>query len=152
MMKLFELNFLELLATPHSPAELASALHPRLGVAFGGPSVGAVDTLPEPATIDISETGRRAGSTSGEPDAALRARFTSSGVSVRMEDSETILEAAESAGLEPRTGCRRGVCHRCVRPLTDGVSRNSRDGTISAAGDTVRICVSTAMTDVEVDL
>ena len=69
-----------------------------------------------------------------------------------MEDSETILEAAESAGLEPRTGCRRGVCHRCVRPLTDGVSRNSRDGTISAAGDTVRICVSTAMTDVEVDL
>ena len=149
MMKLFELNFLELLATPHSPAELASALHPRLGVAFGGPSVGAMDTLTEPATIDISETGGRTGSTSGEPDSALRARFTSSGVSVRMEDSETILEAAEQAGLDLPYSCRSGICTTCTARCQEGeVVMYLPEGPLSSAatGGVVQTCVGYPVT------
>lgn len=79
-------------------------------------------------------------------------RFAQSGVSVPAGAEGLLLDLAESAGLEPTTGCRRGVCHRCTTELLSGTSTNTRDGTVGHPGDSVRICVSTATTDVELDL
>lgn len=134
---------LGMLTTPHHPADLLRALHPRLVPAGAETRTDVVADRPtepnEPGTIVL-------------PGANLAVTFTESGGTVALDEEQTLLDAAESAGLSPRTGCRRGVCHRCVVPLAAGVTRNSRDGTVAVAGDTLRICVSTAMTDVEVAL
>ncbi|MFV0316861.1 MAG: 2Fe-2S iron-sulfur cluster-binding protein [Microthrixaceae bacterium] len=133
MAKTLGTRFLEPLTSPHSPADLFAALK------FG----------PDERPVPAPQVHLR------EPDGLPRtstARFTTSDVEVDLGEGQTLLEAAEAAGLEPLTGCRRGVCRRCVRPLTSGMTLNSRDSTIGVPGDSVRICVSTAMTDVEVDL
>lgn len=86
-----------------------------------------------------------------EPD-RLMVRFAQSGVSVSAEPGGLLLDLAESAGLQPTTGCRRGVCHRCTTQLLAGTTINTRDGTAGHPGDAVRICVSTAITGVELNL
>lgn len=92
----------------------------------------------------------------GSGDAVDPGRFTvhfaKSGVSVPAEPDGLLLDLAESAGLEPTTGCRRGVCHRCTTELLSGTTTNTRDGTAGNPGDAVRICVSSATTDVELNL
>ena len=79
-------------------------------------------------------------------------RFTGSDVLATAEGDDTVLQVALDAGLDPTTGCRRGVCHRCATRLRSGSTSNSRDGTVGAAGDTIRICVSRPIVDVEVEL
>jgi ferredoxin len=59
-----------------------------------------------------------------------------------------LLEAGEAAGVLMPSGCRMGICFRCVLPLTGGSVRDLRDGQITTAaeGDTVLVqtCVSAA--------
>ena len=141
MPNLLDNPILGMLTTPHHPADLLRAVHPRLAAAAPTPTADA-----EPA-VHPSATG-----TIVLPGADLTVTFTESGGTATLAEDQTLLDAAESAGLSPRTGCRRGVCHRCVVSLDAGVTRNSRDGTVAVAGDTLRVCVSTAMTDVEVAL
>lgn len=85
-------------------------------------------------------------------DSGISVRFAVSGVGAPVRSEELLLEIAEAAGLDPTTGCRRGVCHRCSTRLLSGETVNNRDGTVGRAGDSVRICVSTARTDVELEL
>lgn len=119
---------------------------------------------PEPIDLRPAHTDSRAGGSEsradlvdvGSDDAVGPGRctvhFARSGVSVPAEPDGLLLDLAESAGLEPTTGCRRGVCHRCTTQVLSGTTANTRDGTAGNAGDTVRICVSTATTDVELNL
>ncbi len=65
----------------------------------------------------------------------------------------SLLEALEAAGVQPKFGCRRGICNRCsctrVRgSTTDMVSGASSD----APGEPVRICINRATSDLELDL
>jgi stearoyl-CoA 9-desaturase NADPH oxidoreductase len=83
-------------------------------------------------------------------------RFARSGVEVA-NDGRSILEQAEAAGIRPAHGCRRGICHTCVVPRSSGCVRVLGDGTAEAtaadvAGTPVRICVTAADGDVELDL
>lgn len=39
---------------------------------------------------------------------------------VEVKDGQTILEAADEAGLELRSGCRQGQCTSCTGKLLDG--------------------------------
>ena len=64
---------------------------------------------------------------------------------------ETILELLERNGEHPAVGCRRGVCRRCVTPLTSGRARDHRDERYVDAGTHVRICVSAPVTDVTLE-
>jgi ferredoxin len=106
------------------------------------PVVG-VDAVSNPAVRGGRDTTRADGFT---------VHFARSGVSVPAGSDGLLLDLAESAGLEPTTGCRRGVCHRCTTELLSGTSTNTRDGTVGHPGDSVRICVSTATTDLELNL
>lgn len=79
--------------------------------------------------------------------------FSASGSSTESDGTDTLLDLAESAGLTPLSGCRMGVCRRCVVPLRSGTVRDLRDGrTESSPGTHVQICVSAAVGDVDVEL
>jgi ferredoxin-NADP reductase len=88
------------------------------------------------------------------PDApaAGRITFRRSGIDVD-NDGQPLLSQAEAAGLRPQSGCRMGICHTCTRRKIHGVVRNVTTGTLSTDDDeSVRICVSAPVGDVEIDL
>lgn len=81
-----------------------------------------------------------------------RLTFASSSTSVT-SDGRPVLDQAEQAGLRPASGCRMGICHTCVCPLTSGAVRDVLTGDItSTPGEAIRICVSAPLGDVVVDL
>jgi len=81
-----------------------------------------------------------------------RVSFADSGIDV-VDDGRPLLEQAESAGLNPESGCRMGICHTCTRRKTSGVVRNLTSGAVSTAQDEdVQICVSVPVGDVDISL
>ena len=91
--------------------------------------------------------------TAGLDATATRLSFTRSQVQVDADGRTSLLLLAERAGLRPAHGCRRGLCHSCEAPLRKGTVRDLRTGmTTVATGTCVQLCVSAAVTDVEVDL
>ncbi|WP_343574976.1 ferredoxin reductase [Mycobacterium sp.] len=81
-----------------------------------------------------------------------RVTFSGSAVEVT-DDGRSLLEQAESAGLNPASGCRMGICHTCTRRKTSGVVRNLTSGAVSTAPDEhVQICVSVPVGDVDIAL
>lgn len=78
--------------------------------------------------------------------------FTRSG-KLAVGDGRCLLELAEQAGLQPRFGCRMGICRMCTTRKTAGRVRNLRSGEISrAAEEDIQICVSAPAGDVELAL
>ena len=78
--------------------------------------------------------------------------FTESKVDV-VDDGRSILEQAETAGLNPTNGCRMGICHTCTRKKISGPVKNLITGTVSAAPDeNIQICVTAPCGDVQIDL
>ena len=81
-----------------------------------------------------------------------RVTFADSAIEVT-DDGRSLLEQAESAGLNPANGCRMGICHTCTRRKTNGVVRNLTSGAVSTApNEDVQICVSVPVGDVDVAL
>ncbi len=82
-----------------------------------------------------------------------RVRFARSGIEVQSDGTVPLLQLAEDAGLAPRHGCRMGICHTCVVPVTSGATVDLRDGHVRRdPGDFVQICVSAPCGDLEIDL
>lgn len=79
-------------------------------------------------------------------------RFGRSGTETA-NDGKPVLHQAEAAGLRPPSGCRMGICHTCVCPLTAGAVQDLTTGeVVSSPGTDIRICVSAPLGDVEVEL
>ncbi|MGV1007722.1 MAG: ferredoxin reductase [Dermatophilaceae bacterium] len=74
--------------------------------------------------------------------------FTTNGRVVEADGATPILDAAEDAGVLMPSGCRMGICFRCVLPLREGAVRDLRTGELTYAvpDDPVKIqtCVSAA--------
>lgn len=98
-----------------------------------------------PRSIDLRAPGG-----DGTPTRAV-AWFTRSSLTAEVEGG-TVLEAAESVGLCPPTGCRQGICHTCTTRLVAGEVIDRDHGVRSGAGEHIRLCVSLPLGDVEVDL
>ena len=65
----------------------------------------------------------------------------------------SLLEALEAQGLNPRSGCRMGICHTCVCTRHSGSTQDTLRGDISSESDmAVRLCVSRATSDLSLDL
>jgi len=65
---------------------------------------------------------------------------------------QSLLLAAENAGLTPRFGCRRGICRSCVCQKHSGRVRNLVTQQVSGPGqELIALCVSTPITAVELD-
>lgn len=92
-----------------------------------------------------------AGASSSAPGG--RVTFTRSGVAVDSDGATTLLAAGEAAGALLPSGCRAGICRRCVAPLREGVVRDIRTGDVCGVpGDVIQTCVSVAAGPVEVEL
>jgi stearoyl-CoA 9-desaturase NADPH oxidoreductase len=66
--------------------------------------------------------------------------------------SETLLVAGEQAGFAIKHGCRQGICHECTCRLQHGAIKDLTTGElITGEGQTVRLCVTTALSDVQLE-
>lgn len=66
---------------------------------------------------------------------------------------QSLLEAAEVAGLKPRFGCRRGICMSCQCRKRSGTVKNLLTGQLSSPGDElIQLCISTPQSAVELAL
>ncbi|HET9656740.1 MAG TPA: ferredoxin reductase [Kineosporiaceae bacterium] len=74
--------------------------------------------------------------------------FARSGRTVTTDGTTTLLTAGEAAHVPLPSGCRMGICFRCVVPLAEGAVRDTRDGTLTTAepggAGYVQTCVSSA--------
>jgi ferredoxin-NADP reductase len=65
----------------------------------------------------------------------------------------TLLESAETAGLQPKFGCRAGLCRTCLCQKRSGRVRNLLTGLVSSQPDEwVQLCVAVAESDLELVL
>ncbi len=85
-------------------------------------------------------------------DRGGRVTFAASGLVAEASPGTTLLDLAESIGLQPPTGCRMGICHTCTTPLVAGVARDVHTDRLSDAGACVRICSSVPAGDLTLDL
>lgn len=78
------------------------------------------------------------------------ATLTKSGTEAEVAEGQSILDAGEAAGALMPSGCRMGICHTCVVPLTSGTVVNLQTGeTIEGEGQEIQTCICTAAGDVE---
>lgn len=88
-----------------------------------------------------------------DPGAAEPVQAGRSGTTFVAEGGQTLLEAAEAAGLRPAYGCRIGVCHTCKCRKVSGVVEDVRDGRLySEPGEMIQLCVTTARSPVTLEL
>ena len=65
---------------------------------------------------------------------------------------QTLLIAGETAGFVLKHGCRQGICHECTCRLRSGSVRDMTSGArIDGQGQPIRLCVSTAMSDLDIE-
>lgn len=77
-------------------------------------------------------------------------QFVRSGIEVKA--SGNLLETAEAAGLKPKHGCRRGICHECKAHKKTGSVRNILNGQVTQGEENIQLCVSEAIGRVEVEI
>ncbi len=81
--------------------------------------------------------------------------FAKTGNAIEADGATPLLDAAEAAGVLMPSGCRMGICFRCVLPLREGAVRDLRSGDVTTAvpGDGVAIqtCISAAAGSCEID-
>jgi len=66
---------------------------------------------------------------------------------------QSLLEAAEAAGLQPRFGCRRGICRTCQCRKRSGTVSNIVTGQVSGPGEElIQLCISTPRSAIELAL
>ncbi len=66
---------------------------------------------------------------------------------------QSLLEAAESHGLNPKNGCRRGICMSCQCWKKSGVVHNHiTDKPSSDGAEWIQLCISTPLSHVQLDL
>lgn len=75
-----------------------------------------------------------------EADLGGEIEFGETGMTVTSSGTTTILEAAESCGVNLVHGCRMGICRTCVTPITDGMAVDLRDGASYGPGEQIRTC------------
>ena len=64
-----------------------------------------------------------------------------------------LLVEAERAGLNPRYGCRMGICRTCQCVKLNGTVENLRTGAVSSEpGEQVQLCISRARSDLVLDV
>ena len=64
-----------------------------------------------------------------------------------------LLLEAENAGLQPRYGCRRGICRTCSCRKRSGSVENLLTGAVSSQADQwIQLCISVARSDLDLEL
>ncbi|HET8869979.1 MAG TPA: 2Fe-2S iron-sulfur cluster-binding protein, partial [Aquabacterium sp.] len=100
--------------------------------AFSPPALGlAADEAARPVQITLAQSGR----------------------TVTVSSKEALLPALEAHGLPIPYGCRMGICHTCSCNKVSGTTRDLQNGLDQdEPHSAVRLCVSSASTDLTLDL
>jgi ferredoxin-NADP reductase len=100
-----------------------------------------------------SAGGASPGNGAAASEGAHKLSFTWSRVRAEGDARTSLLVHAERAGLRPKHGCRRGICHACEAKLDKGVVRDLRTGmTTVGTGACIQLCVNAPVSSVEVVL
>lgn len=87
------------------------------------------------------------------PGTPVQVRFADSGSSFTTQGTAPLLVQAERAGLAPKHGCRIGICRSCQCVKTSGTVENLQTGALSSTpNELIRLCISTARSDVALAL
>lgn len=87
------------------------------------------------------------------PGEKVTVTFSNSHTAATTDQPGTLLDMAEEAGLKPTAGCRMGICYTCKCTKKSGQVRNVLTGEISSADEEdIQICVSTPVSNVEIEL
>src|SRR5690606_34701985 len=79
--------------------------------------------------------------------------LVASGRTVMVPKGQPLLHALEAQGINPTHGCRMGICKTCVCIKTAGTSQDLLTGVQdSEASDALRICTSSARSDLKLEL
>lgn len=139
-------ELVDALCAPHGVDRYLELVDPSWTVRTDRPTASAGDRR-GPDHVALVPPLRKA------DDGAPAVTFTRTGTTTSAPAEATLLEAAEAAGLEPRFRCRRGICGTCTVTKSAGTVRNLDTGDLSSDGpEPIRICVSVAAGDVEIDL
>ncbi len=91
---------------------------------------------------------------SGDPDARHHISVRRDGQTRDFDapGNLTLLVAGEQAGLQLKHGCRQGMCHECTCRLQRGSVQDVASGKrIDGEGQPIRLCVSAALSDLELE-
>lgn len=87
------------------------------------------------------------------PGTPVLVSFANSGATFTTSGTDPLLVQAERAGLTPKHGCRIGICRSCQCVKTSGTVENLQTGEVSSApNELIRLCISTARSDVALAL
>lgn len=87
------------------------------------------------------------------PLAPRKVRFTRSAIEATWSlDRGTLLEFAESLGIEAPYNCRTGMCGKCAQKIISGRVCKIRDTSAEISPGNELLCSSVPVTDVEIDL
>jgi ferredoxin-NADP reductase len=82
-----------------------------------------------------------------------RIRFSRSKAEADSDGVTNLLLLAERAGLDPRHGCRMGICHECTAVLKSGCVRDTRTNELTnEPGALVQPCVCAAAGHAELEM
>lgn len=103
---------------------------------------------------DAAPAEPAAAATAADTGESFEVTFKASGVSATWTPADgSLLELAEAAGVAADFACRSGVCHTCIRTVTDGTFEYMHDDVIPAASDDeVLICSARPTSDLVMDM
>lgn len=79
-------------------------------------------------------------------------RFLNSGKHIESNGEKTLLELAESAGLNPKYGCRSGICHECKCIKSAGQVLNKLTGELTPDDQAhIQACISIPVGDLSIE-
>jgi ferredoxin-NADP reductase len=95
-----------------------------------------------PAPVDFSKL-----------DKAGTVNFSQSRKSAELGSHTSLLALAENIGLQPESGCRMGICHKCSCRKKSGVVYNTLTNSYSDTGqEDIQLCVSVPVGEVIIEL
>jgi ferredoxin-NADP reductase len=95
-----------------------------------------------PAPVDFSKL-----------DQAGTVNFSQSRKSLELGSNTNLLDLAENNGLQPESGCRMGICHKCSCRKKSGVVYNTLTDSYSDTGqEDIQLCVSVPVGEVTIEL
>ena len=87
------------------------------------------------------------------PITTVKVELRRTGKTLEVSTGTSLLEALEAQGVNPRSGCRMGICHTCSCTRLSGTTTNMQTGdTEDEPASALRICVNRARTDLSLDL
>lgn len=89
---------------------------------------------------------------SGEGEAFFELSLSRSRRTLTVSSRQSLLEALEDAGMSVPSGCRMGICNSCSCQQSGGESQNQLNGASLRGQGALRLCVSRARSDLELNL